>query len=84
MLLKNDSKKNTECLKSTKNLLKQEFYRYSIFDLINLFLKEVKSMNRARKVGVLTPAIYLVDLQERKIIMEYLGGHAMTVKDFIK
>jgi tRNA A-37 threonylcarbamoyl transferase component Bud32 len=41
-------------------------------------------MNRARKVGVLTPTIYLVDLQERKIVMEYLGLHAMTVKDFIK
>ena len=41
-------------------------------------------MNRARKIGVLTPAIYLVDMNERKIIMEYLGVHAMTVKDFIK
>ena len=41
-------------------------------------------MNRARKVGVLTPAIYLVDVNDRKIIMEYLGIHAMSVKDFIK
>lgn len=41
-------------------------------------------MNRARKVGVLTPAIYLVDLSQRKIIMEYLGVNAITVKDFIK
>ena len=41
-------------------------------------------MNRARKIGVLTPAVYLVDMNERKIIMEYLGVHAMTVKDFIK
>ena len=41
-------------------------------------------MNRARKNGVLAPAVYLVDVSDRKIIMEYLGIHAITVKDFIK
>ena len=47
-------------------------------------LQEVKSMNRVRKAGVLTPAIYLCDLNDRKIFMEYLGDNAMTLKNFIK
>lgn len=36
------------------------------------------------KAGVPTPAIYLVDETERKIYMEYLGHHALTLKDFIR
>jgi len=41
-------------------------------------------MNKIRKLGVPTPAIYLVDEKARKIYMEYLGHHALTVKDFIR
>lgn len=41
-------------------------------------------MNRIRKLGVPTPAIYLVDEKARKIYMEYLGDHSLTVKDFIR
>ena len=40
-------------------------------------------MNRIRKFGVPTPALYLIDELERKIYMEYLGQHAMTVKEFL-
>ena len=47
-------------------------------------LQEVKSMNRVRKSGVLTPAIYLVDTNDKKIYMEYLGERSMTLKDFIR
>ena len=47
-------------------------------------LQEVKSMARVRKAGVLTPALYLVDIADRKIYMEYLGDHALTLKDFIR
>lgn len=41
-------------------------------------------MNRVRKAGVLTPAIYLVDMNDRKIFMEYLGDYSITLKDFIR
>ena len=41
-------------------------------------------MNRVRKAGVLTPTIYLVDISDRKIYMEYLGDHSLTLKDFIR
>lgn len=40
-------------------------------------------MNRIRKFGVPTPALYLIDEIGRKIYMEYLGDHAMTVKEFL-
>jgi tRNA A-37 threonylcarbamoyl transferase component Bud32 len=40
-------------------------------------------MNRIRKFGVPTPALYLIDELERKIYMEYLGDHSMTVKEFL-
>ena len=45
--------------------------------------QEVKSMERVRKLGILAPAVYLVDMNERKIYMEYLGSTAITVKDFL-
>ena len=41
-------------------------------------------MQRVRKAGVLTPAVYLCDIKARKIFMEYLGDEAMTLKDFIR
>ena len=40
-------------------------------------------MNRIRKFGVPTPGIYLVDEVTKKIYMEYLGRHAITVKEFL-
>lgn len=40
-------------------------------------------MNRARKFGVPTPSIYLVDEVARKIYMEHLGHHSMSVKEFL-
>ena len=40
-------------------------------------------MNRIRKFGVPTPGLYLVDEVGRRIYMEYLGRHAMTVKEFL-
>ncbi len=40
-------------------------------------------MNRLRKFGVPTPALYLIDDVGRRIYMEYLGDHAFTVKDFL-
>lgn len=46
-------------------------------------LQEVKSMDRIRRMGVLTPGVYLVDQTTRKIYMEYLGDEAMTVKAFL-
>ena len=36
------------------------------------------------KAGVPTPSIYLYDEAERKIYMEYLGDHSLTIKEFIK
>ena len=41
-------------------------------------------MSRVRKLGIPTPTIYLVDEKARKIYMEYLGNHSITVKDFIR
>ena len=46
-------------------------------------LQEVKSMDRIRRMGVLTPGVYLVDQVARKIYMEYLGHESMTVKAFL-
>ena len=46
-------------------------------------LQEVKSMDRIRRMGVLTPGVFLVDQTQRKIYMEYLGDEAMTVKQFL-
>jgi len=40
-------------------------------------------MARARKFGVPTPALYLIDDVSRRIYMEYLGQQAMTVKEFL-
>ena len=40
-------------------------------------------MDRVRRMGVPAPAVYLVDMAQRKIYMEYLGDEAMTVKEFL-
>lgn len=40
-------------------------------------------MGRARRFGIPTPALYLIDEIGRKIYMEYLGNHALTVKEFL-
>lgn len=69
-----------------KERFKKE-YRVPILDeklTKSRMLQEVKSMNRVRKSGVLTPAIYLVDTNDRKIYMEYMGDTALTLKDFIR
>ena len=41
-------------------------------------------MNRVRKLGIPCPTIYLVDETDRKIYMEYLGNHSITLKDFFR
>ena len=38
-------------------------------------------MARCRNVGVLTPAIYLVDIENRRIIMEWIDG--ITFKEYL-
>ena len=61
-------------------------YRHPILEVKltkSRMLQEVKSIERVRKMGILTPAIYLVDQTERKIYMEYLGAGSITVKDFL-
>ena len=40
-------------------------------------------MTRLRKFGVPTPCIYLIDEINRRIYMEYLGDHSMSVKEFL-
>ena len=40
-------------------------------------------MDRAKKRGVDTPTVYLVDEGARKIYMEYLGCNSMTLKKFL-
>ena len=40
-------------------------------------------MNRIRKFGVPTPGLLLIDEVSRRIYMEYLGEHALTVKEFL-
>ena len=40
-------------------------------------------MARMRKFGIPTPSLYLIDELNRKIYMEYLGDHSMTVKEFL-
>ena len=40
-------------------------------------------MDRIRRMGVLTPGVYLIDQVQRKIYMEYLGDESMTVKAFL-
>lgn len=44
-------------------------------------LQEVRSIARARKLGVLTPAVYSVELEARSILMERV--HGSSVKDCI-
>lgn len=40
-------------------------------------------MNRIRKFGVPTPALYLIDEVGRRIFMEWMGFHSLTVKEFL-
>jgi len=40
-------------------------------------------MNRARKFGVPTPGIFLIDEVSRKIYMEHLGPETLSVKEFL-
>ncbi|XP_043463117.1 EKC/KEOPS complex subunit TP53RK [Leptopilina heterotoma] len=69
-------------------LIKHRFvkkYRHEILDksLVNHQIKsEARALSRATAAGVLTPALYHVDLHRRNIYMEYLNN-TMTVKKFI-
>ena len=38
-------------------------------------------MTKCLKVGVLTPIIYMIDLENSRIVMEYIKG--ITVKDYL-
>ena len=49
----------------------------------NRILQEAKNIDRVRKMGVLAPGIFLVDQNERRIYMEYLGEESFTVKYFL-
>lgn len=40
-------------------------------------------MARARRFGIPTPTLYLIDDVSRRIYMEYLGNNAITVKEFL-
>lgn len=44
---------------------------------------ECRAIIRSKTAGVLTPTIYLADLNRRMIFMEYFD-HSITVRDFIK
>lgn len=44
---------------------------------------ECRAIVRCKTAGVLTPTIYLADLQRRMIIMEYFD-HSITAREFIK
>lgn len=44
---------------------------------------ECRAIIRCKTAGVLTPTIYLADLQRRMIIMEHFD-HSITVREFIK
>lgn len=69
-------------------LVKERFnkkYRHGFLDE-HLTKERIKSEARAilkcKAFGIKTPAIYLVDLNQRVIVMEYFE-HSSTVKDFI-
>ncbi|KAK9831085.1 hypothetical protein WJX74_002962 [Apatococcus lobatus] len=64
-------------------ILKQRFnkkYRHPTLDtkLTNTRLKqEVRSLLKARKLGVMAPTVYLVDFKTRAIYMEHVAGKTM-------
>lgn len=41
-------------------------------------------MARARKFGIPTPTLYLIDEMNRRIYMEYLGNNSFSVKEFLR
>eukprot|EP00798_Chlamydomonas_sp_ICE-L_P015006 gene15006-21074_t len=65
-------------------ILKQRFnkkYRHPVLDLklTTMRLKqEVRSLMRARKIGVLVPAPYFVELEANSIYMEQIVGHSVA------
>lgn len=71
-----------------ETLLKERFikkYRHPELDenLTKERIKnEVKAIVRAKTAGIVTPTIYLVDLDERSIYMEYINN-AKTLKSYI-
>jgi len=43
--------------------------------------QEMRSMEKCRRAGLRVPALYLVDIESRKIFLEYIEG--ITVKSYI-
>lgn len=79
--------KGTYLGKST--IIKERFIKkYRQPQLDNFLTKErmraeCRAIVRCKTAGVLTPTIYLADLQRRMIFMEYFD-HSITLKEFIK
>ncbi|MCC7573215.1 MAG: Kae1-associated kinase Bud32 [Candidatus Methanofastidiosum sp.] len=60
----------------TKKRVKKNYRIKEIDDMIRGFrtVKEAKIINKAKLSGVHSPALYLVDLKEKSIVMEYIDG----------
>lgn len=69
-------------------LIKERFkknYRHADLDATitkDRIKNEARSIVRCKTIGVLTPALYLVDFERRRIYMEHFE-QSITVKDFI-
>jgi TP53 regulating kinase-like protein len=59
-----------------KKRVKKNYRINEIDDMIRGFrtVKEAKIINKAKFSGVYSPALYLVDLKEKSIVMEYING----------
>ncbi len=59
-----------------KKRIKKSYRINEIDDMIRGFrtVKEAKIINKAKLSGVYSPALYLVDLKEKSIVMEYING----------
>jgi len=59
-----------------KKRVKKNYRINEIDDMIRGFrtVKEAKIINKAKISGVYSPALYLVDLKEKSIVMEYING----------
>lgn len=69
-------------------IVKQRFNKMYRHPILNAKLTrqrlgmEVKGMLKARKLGIRTPTVYLVDQETNSIVMEKMGG--VTVKDWLR
>lgn len=59
-----------------KKRVKKNYRINEIDDMIRGFrtVKEAKIINKAKISGVYSPVLYLVDLKEKSIVMEYING----------